>query len=307
MIEVVQEIAKLPLPDLSCPGLPRQPRTRKYETAVLHISDVQWGKITSSYSSKVAEQRLLNLAIHVGKIIDARKLSARIDELRLFIGGDIVEGENIFPGQSRHIDASVYAQAIHGASASLSKLVLRMLRHVPKVVVRSVRGNHGRDPGGSSANWDEVCYEVIKRNLLGGQDLYPERKKIQQRIEFGPIGEWYNVDRVYGYGNLLIHGDQLKGSLGGNNFKVKIAGWIDAIPEPWDYLWLGHFHQYSSWIVNNRTVLVNGTTESDNQYAQESFAGVGIPCQRLGFFTEKYGLTAEYPVYLIKRKANGHR
>lgn len=304
ILEVIEAIQKLPPPNLSLPNYPlKQSKFKKEEIAVLHLSDVQWGKVTSSYNSDIARKRLFNLALATGRIIDARKHSARIDELHLYLGGDIVEGEDIFPGQKHLIDAPVYAQAIHGASASIARLVLRLLCHVSRIKIFSVRGNHGREAG-SPSNWDEVCYEIAKRDLLGGADLFPDRKVIQKRIEFGPIGDWFQVDKVFDWGNLLIHGDQLSGGLGGTGFKTKIAGWIDAIPDPWDYLWLGHFHQFSSWVINNRTVLVNGTTESDNQYAQESFAAVGVPCQRLSFFNAKYGLISDYQTYLSDRKPN---
>lgn len=306
--EVIEAISKLPVHDFKAPGYPVGECSKvksRYEIAALHLSDVQWGKVTNSYNSDVAKKRLNELAIHTGKVIDARKHGAKIEELRLYLGGDIVEGEDIFKGQAHLIDAPVFAQAIHGASAAIARLAIRLLSHVERVKILSVRGNHGRDSSGGPGNWDEVCYEVAKRDLLGGANLFPERKKITNRITFGPIGHWYQLDRVFGWGNLIIHGDQMKGSLGGAGFKTKVAGWVDAIPGAWDYLWLGHFHQMSSWVVNSRVVMVNGTTESDNEYAQESFAAVGGPSQRLGFFDEKYGLIADYPIYLGERKPNG--
>jgi len=304
--EVVEALSKLPLPELRIPGYPIKvaSKTSNTEIAVLHLSDVQWGKVTASYSSEIAKKRLIELAVRVGKVVDARKHGAKIEELHLYLGGDIVEGEDIFPGQKHLIDAPVYAQAIHGASAAIAGLTLRLLSHFQRIKIFSVRGNHGNIHG-SPTNWDEICYEVAKRDLLGGADLFPDRKNLTKRIDFGPIGHWYQVDRIFGWGNLLIHGDQITGGVGGNGFKTKISGWIDAIPEAWDYIWLGHFHQMSSWVVNRRIVKINGTTESDNQYAQEDFAAVGEPSQRLGFFDEKYGLIADYPIYLAGRTPNG--
>lgn len=307
-LETIEAISKLPLPDLRVPGFPQKTKSSggKPEIAVLHLSDVQWGKVTSSYNSNVARKRLFELAVHVGKVVEARRSNAKIEELRLYLGGDIVEGENIFPGQKHLIDCPVHAQAIHGAAPAIARLILRLLPHFPIISVESVRGNHGKDDKASPTNWDEICYEIVKHLLLGGADLFPERKKLLSRVKFGPIGHWYRVDKIFNWGNLLIHGNQISGSLGGNGFKTKIAGWIDAIPEPWDYLWLGHFHQMSSWVVNKRTVKVNGTTESDNEYAQEDFAAVGEPSQRLAFFNEKYGLIADYTIYLRERKANSN-
>lgn len=303
--EVLEVISHLPLPDLRCPGFPPK-RSGKlpWEIPCLQVSDVQFGKRTATYNSDVARKRLFQLAANAGKCIDDRKSFARIEELHLYVIGDIVEGQRVFRGQAYHIDSTVQAQAIHGASAALARLVLRLLKHVDRVIVWCVRGNHGDEDDNSPVNWDEVCYEVFKRDLLGGQDLFPERKKIQARIQFKEIGSWFQVARAFRWGNLLVHGNQITGSLGGSGFKTKVAGWIDAIPEPWDYLWIGHFHTYSSWTVNKRTVFVNGTTETGNEYAQEDFAATGFPVQRLAFFNEKVGLAADCPIYLEERSAN---
>jgi hypothetical protein len=303
--EVLEVVGQLPLPDLRCPGYPpKRSGKMPWEIPALQVSDVQFGKRTPSYNSDVARRRLFELAVNAGKVINDRKKFARIEKLDLYFMGDIVEGQNIFKGQSYHVDSTVYAQAVHGASAALARLALRLLRHVDSIDIWCVRGNHGNDEPGSPVNWDEVCYEVCKRDLLGGADLFPERKKLQSRIRFHEVGRWYQVARVFGWGNLLVHGDQISGALGGTGFKTKVAGWIDAIPEPWDYLFLGHFHQYSSWTVNRRVVLVNGTTETDNEYAQEDFAATGFPMQRLAFFNEKVGLCADCPVHLEPRKPN---
>ena len=300
----IEALRKLPVPDLRCPGYPpKQRSTKDWEIPILHVSDTQWGKRTRTYNSDVARKRMFDLALHAGKVIDARKSFARIEEARLYLGGDIVEGQDVFKGQAHHIDSTVQAQAIHGASSALARLALRVLSHVRKLHVVVVGGNHG-DTVDETVNWDEVCYEVMKRDLLGGADLYPERKKVMQRITFAPIGPWYHVDKVFGWGNLIVHGHQFKGSFIGSGFKNKVSGWIDAIPEPWDYIWFGHYHTLGMGVMNRRIYLANGTTESDNDWAQEHCAATGHPVQRLATFNEKYGLVSDYPLYLNARRAN---
>jgi hypothetical protein len=303
--QFIDAIAELPLPPLTAPAHPpRQPKLADTEIAVLHVSDVQYGKVTDTYNSGVACNRLADLANRTARIIESRKGIARIDELRLYLGGDIVEGQSIFKGQPFLIDQPVYHQAVHGASTAIARMILRLLQVVDKIHVLGVRGNHGRDAEESPGNWDHVCYEITKHKLLGGQELFPERRKLNPRLTFAPIGKWYHVDRVFNWGNLVVHGDQFRGQFGGANFAKKYAGWIDSIPEPWDYIYFGHFHQFGSGVYNRRVWLANGTTESDNDYAQELFAATGAPMQRLAFYDKRHGLIADYPVYLEDRKAN---
>jgi hypothetical protein len=54
-------------------------------------------------------------------------------------------------------------------------------------------------------------------------------------------------------------------------------------------------------VLNHRILLANGTTESDNDYAQEQLAACGHPCQRLAFFNAKHGLIADHQVFLAER------
>jgi hypothetical protein len=185
-------------------------------------------------------------------------------------------------------------------------MILGLLEDFPKVKVCCVAGNHGRNgpKGGRSnpkTNWDLVCYNVLKLMLMGVEGT-DHHKKISRRLEF-EIAEdtFYVVDRVYDWGNLIVHGDQITGGFAGFPWYgagKKAWGWIDAIPEPWDYLWFGHFHTYASAVLNHRIFLANGTTESDNDYARARLAAAGLPCQRLVFFDKDHGLIADHQVFL---------
>jgi len=173
-----------------------------------------------------------------------------------------------------------------------------------KVRICTVPGNHGRNgPRGTRAhprtNWDRVIYETLGLMLLGPKD-YP-RKELAKRVEYKNSESFWYVDRVYDWGNLLVHGDQITGGFAGFPWygtAKKAWGWIDAIPLPWDYLWFGHFHTYASAVLNARTFLANGTTESDNDFAQANLAAMGFPCQRLTFFDAAHGLISDSQVFL---------
>jgi hypothetical protein len=302
LAEAVKAVFKTP-PALKVPKLPKKDRRSKpEETAVLHISDIQLGKITDTYNSQVAHDRLMMLANKTIQITQIRKTGAKIENLRLYLGGDLVEGEEIFPTQAHKIDQSVFDQAVRALPEALAKVILRLLEEFRTIHIVTVPGNHGRQ--GSRAtranprtNWDNVAHDVLKLWLLGPDD----HPRLRDRVTMNVSESFWAVDRVYGWGNLLVHGDQIGGGFAGFPWygtAKKAWGWIDSIPDPWDYLWFGHFHTWATATLNHRIFLANGTVESDNEFAQANLAAAGHPCQRLSFFNEQHGLISDHAVYL---------
>lgn len=291
-------------PDLAVPKMPKRDRRKivDEEMAVLHVSDVQLGKVTSTYNSTVAAERLMLLADKALRITETRRTSAKIEELRLYLGGDLVEGEEIFPTQAHQIDQSLFDQAVKALPEAICKMTLKLLEGFRKIRIVTVPGNHGRQgPRNTRAhprtNWDNVAHEVIKLWLMGPED----NPRLRDRLSMNISQSFFAVDRVYGWGNLMVHGDQITGGFAGFPWygtAKKAWGWIDSIPHPWDYLWFGHFHTPAAATLNHRIFLANGTTESDNTFAQAQLASGGYPCQRLAFFNEDHGLISDHWVYL---------
>lgn len=306
IIDTIRDFLKEQSFEIEIPQVPKLDNTKTdEEIAILHISDTQIGKITSTYDKIVAEQRLINLIQKTIKITNMRRSAAKVDEIRVYMGGDMVEGEEIFAHQAHEIEESVYDQAMYTAPIILSKCILMLLKAFKKVRVVCVPGNHGRNGSKSTrshprTNWDNVCYRTTKLLLLG------DEKELIGRLEWDDNEEWYAVDHVFDWGNLIVHGDQIRGGFAGFPWygtAKKAWGWIDSIPQPWDYLWFGHFHTYAGPVtLNKRTFLANGTTESDNTYAQEQLAAAGYPCQRLTFFDAKHGLVADHQIFLTNER-----
>jgi hypothetical protein len=307
IVDTIEEQFKI-LPDLRIPPLPKPSNKSDEEIAVLHISDTQIGKITDTYCTVVAEERLLKLIKTTIRITQTRRNAAKINEIRIYLGGDMVEGEEIFPHQAHEISESVYDQATRTAPEILGKCILLLAEHFPKVKVIAVPGNHGRNGSRGTrshpkTNWDSVCYKTLQYCLMGPS--WNPRKELKDRIEFDYKDKWFFVDHIFDWGNLIVHGDQISGGFAGFPWygtAKKAWGWIDSIPQPWDYLWFGHFHTYAGPVVlNKRIFLANGTTESDNEFAQASLAAAGYPCQRLCFFNAEHGLISDNQIYLDKR------
>ena len=273
---------------------------------MLHISDTQIGKVTASYNSKVAVQRLLDLAEKTIRITEVRRQAANIDEIHVALGGDMVEGEMIFAHQPHLIDQSVYDQALLTTPYALASVIQRLLATFKRVKVFGVVSNHGRtgkkgDPAHPRSNWDRVVYQTLHHLFFGPPDA-PRKDPELKRLEIIVPDEFSYVDRIYDWGLLFVHGHQIRGG-GGGGFPYqgttkKVGGWADAIREPWDYLYFGHFHNYTQGTISSRMWFCNGTTESDNDYACEELAVIGFPMQRLQFFSAAHGMIADHPIYL---------
>jgi hypothetical protein len=308
IMDAVEEAFDEPV-DLTIPKMPPKSRKKHEETAVLHLCDVHIGKVTESYDSGVAELRLLTLAAKVIEITETRRTSAKIDKLKLYLGGDMIEGEEIFPTQVHMIDQSLFDQAVKHGPSILARVILKLLESFREIDIITVPGNHGRNGSKGTrshprTNWDNICYEVTKLMLLGPDH---DRKELVDRLSFRISDSFYIVDNVYEWGNLLVHGHEIRGGFAGFPWygaAKKAWGWIDSIPEPWDYLWFGHFHTYASATLNHRYFLCNGSTESDNDFAQANMSACGHPCQRLCFFNASSGLISDNQVFLADRMPN---
>jgi predicted phosphodiesterase len=273
------------------------------QVAVLCAGDWQLGKITPSYNSEVCETRVMRMA---EKAIELGMLHSKIsplEEIRLYLLGDMVEGEGIFPTQHYLIDGGLYRQVAVDGPRILSNLILELMKFYKKVNVIGVIGNHGNvkmrfGPAHPETNMDRMLYRIVA-------DRFINEPRVTFNIPDGNDGErhWHYVDYIYDFGFLLMHGDQIRGGVTGfwPSAQRKALGWIDAIDDPYDYLIFGHHHTPTRLTLGRRLAICNGSTESSNTYAQENLAAIGTPQQFMCFVTPKYGITSEYWLQLQEK------
>jgi hypothetical protein len=266
------------------------------ETAILLLSDWQLGKITPTYNSDVAAERIKSLSDKVERLVEIQRAAHPVKELRVYLLGDLVEGEDIFPGQAHLIDASLYNQIFHGGEI-LANLVRRLASVFEKVRVVGVIGNHGRlgrrGTFHPESNADAMMYRIASMTLK-------EQKNVEW-VETISAGEraWFATDEVKGKTWFLFHGDQVSGGFAGfpwYGFGKKLQGWNMTVAR-FDYSAAGHFHTPTRMYLNGITHWSGGSTESSNTYAQEQLASAGEPCQWL-LFQHESGVTAEYLIRL---------
>lgn len=299
--------------DLEIPKRPAHDKRRiSEEVAVLHVCDTHIGKRTPTFDVATADQRLTMLVDKTIQITNARRSAAKIKELRLYLGGDIIDGELIYPSHAHAIEQSVFEQAVKTGPEIVARMILSLAESFEKIHVACVPGNHGRNGSkhnGShpSTNWDSVCYETIKL-MVCGTDKRPHRD-MAERVTFdlpsNRKAEWYSIDRIFDWGTFQIHGHEITGGFGGYpwyGIGRRMSGWKDIIVEPWDYMFMGHFHTFADSEIQHRIFLANGTIVSDDVHGQANFASQGWPSQRLTFFDPHHGLIANHQIFLTDRR-----
>lgn len=285
--------------------------TPKEEIAVLDVGDWQLGAIRPTYNSEICSTRIQLLARKVKEIIEIQRSHHPVKELHLRCLGDMVENTGIYNGQSHQVDSSLYRQMFNGIGI-LTQLVLDLLETVDTIHFVGIVGNHGQirlangenDP---ETNMDRLLYQVT-RMVLEGPDSRPNTD-IKQRITWDvPDGRgetnWYAIDHIFDWNHLIFHGDQIRGGAAGfpwAGVTRKAWGWIDSIEEPWDQMHFGHWHTPARMTLNKRIAIANGSSESNNNYAQENLAAIGHPTQWLGFVSPKQELTGEYWISLSEK------
>jgi hypothetical protein len=283
------------------PVKPPKPDKRpgKPEVAICILADWQWGKVTPAYNSEVAAERVARYAQKAVQLIDLQRSHHPVREARIYLLGDLLEGEEIFPGQAHRIDASLYSQVFKAAEA-LAALVRTIAATVDKVTVKGAIGNHGAMGGpirrsyNPETNFDAMLYNIA-RMLVGADPRieWPETFVAGERA-------WYATDDVLGKRWFLFHGDQVKSASFGipwYGFNKRLLGWATSV-EPFDYSASGHWHVPVRMQVNAITHWGAGSTESANTFAQEFLASGGQrPSQWLLFQGER-GVTSEWCVYL---------
>jgi|SRR5882757_9010448 len=272
------------------------------EVCVPLLSDLQTGKVTPDYDTQVCRERVMRYAEKIVRITNVQRADHPVRHCVVPMLGDMVEGVDIFPGQQWLIDSTLYAQVFNTTPTIVVDFLRYLLANFDTVTVEAVQGNHGRigrkGMFGPEDNSDRMVYRVIQLMM---QD--------EPRLTFNmadPVGEraWYKIAQIGNYKALLIHGDQIRGSMGfpwyGLGKKVNSWGSGGLGPDSdFQDVLMGHYHSLARVPLNHRSAWANGSTESTNTFAAEVLAAQSRPTQWLLFVDPAAGrVTASYGVEL---------
>lgn len=265
----------------------RDSRRKKEEAAVWHLTDWQGGKRTSSYDMAEMRKRVGVFTHKAAELTEIMRADHPVKHCTLLLGGDMIEGVSIFPGQVWELDGTLFEQVFEVADL-IAWAVKQALQTYETVEVVGEWGNHGRlgkkgDGIKASDNMDRFTYEIAKQSL----------KNEDRLVDFKIWDRWYQHFTIGNYRGLLVHGDEIK-SFGGNTPSYgilrKANSWASGVVEPFRDVYIGHYHQQMMLqLANGGAVYMTGSTESDNEYAREFVAAVSAPSQRLNFVDPERG------------------
>jgi len=259
------------------------------EVALVHVTDWQYGKKTNTYNPKVCEKRIKTLVQKVCQLTDIQRGDHPVDELHVMLGGDMVEGVTVFPGQPFEIDITLFDQ-FQGVAKLISEMITAFLGHFTSVHVWEEAGNHGRIglPGSTPAedNIDRMAYYAALGTIAA------------PHLHWHPISkDWHQIVTIGNYRAMLAHGDEVR-SFGG--ITKKALEWTSGVIEPFKDIYMGHFHTPTTITMPNAgRIFVTGSTESDSDYAKRVVAATNVPSQRLHFIDPRKGrVTSEHTLWL---------
>lgn len=284
------------------PALAKVSKGENCEVAIWDTGDWQYSKVTPSYNSNVADTRVRQFVQTCIDLTEIQRKHHPVDECVVIFGGDMVEGLFNFPTQPFEIDATLFEQYVR-VSRLCVEVVKSALANYAKVTVVPEWGNHGRigskrDAVVRSDNVDRMCFELAKQLLENEPRLtWQACPEDVQRLEIG------------NYRALVVHGDEFgrTGFVAPASFVQHVNRWRSGAyrvnGEPWAFndVYTHHNHTYGELPLANGegSVYWNGSTESDNRYANVGMASTALPAQRLNFVDPKRGrVTATYKVWL---------
>ena len=287
----------------SSPKPPADRRKGSDETAVITFSDLQLGQVTASYNSEIAEQRVQQYADKIIRLTELQRASHPIRRAKLYLLGDLIEGELIVPSHPHQVDSSLYAQVALNGPRILVDFIRRMLETFEGLDIVSVPGNHG-DVGGASrkqynpeTNFDRMLSVIVKQLFDSAGET-----RLTWNIPAGyGQSSFYAVDYVGDIGFMIWHGHQARRTSSSSHlpFYKLVMGWRSgAIREPFQVSICGHHHTPTYLTMNSVQHYINGTFASDSEYAIERLASNSRAAQWLLFAAPGRGVTASYLVTL---------
>ena len=221
-------------------------------TAELLFSDLQIGKLSGDYSSKVARARVKEFTrAAIGEISDKQRAGHVVERVVLAMLGDIIESDKKHKNSARATDSGTASQVADAIELIFKEVVLPLaLLGIPMTVV-CITGNHDHDdhglvmfrPGREQLSWP--LYQSI-RMLSEATGL--------KHVEFAiPEGSFAVVD-YYGQYCLYEHGVGISvNETAMRNHKAKRS---EQLNMPISYFRMGDKHTVSSF--NSGQYVVNG-------------------------------------------------
>lgn len=259
---------------------------------VVNPAEVEW---YNAYDREIAEARLEHTFRTGIELARDYVTGVDFDGAVIMLGGDIVTGD-IHQELARTNEATVFDSVVHWVPL-LAAGIEMWAEEFGKVHVPAVVGNHDRSPANrrvpakrtarDSFTW--IIYQWLADRFAG-----------DSRVTFDVAEGRDTAVQVYGTRYLLTHGDQFRGGNGiagvyspisRGNAKKQVRQ--SRIGRPYDWLVMGHFHQ---WLAG-RGFIINGSLKGYDEYAYGENLEPEPPQQGFWITTPEHGISMSMPIF----------
>lgn len=271
----------------------------------LMLSDWHYGEVVdprqveglNEFNIEIAERRAERVFNKTLELLFRHQSGQTYDGVVLAVGGDMLSG-NIHDELRNTNDAPVLETVMH-LMTRMEAGILQFAQNFPGVYVPCVIGNHGRLDKKPTAknkvkdNYDWMLYRVLAHSVTA-------RMGEKCNVAFA-VSEAADLPySVYGTRYLLTHGDQFKsaGGVGGifpglmkTDYRKRKRS-MQTGRGGYDYLVMGHWHQYGSL----EGIIVNGSLKGTDEYSYQGNFGFEPPQQALWMTHPEFGITYHSPI-----------
>lgn len=285
----------------------RQSKRKPPNSIITPVYDQQFGQFVRPddtpggrglFSEKVFDERLARWVNAVCEIAAARAENYRIDEWIIPLGGDQVEGDEIFAGQPWQLEFGPPRQ-VWELSLKMDAAIREVVRFakaeigVPYIAIYGIPGNHGKVGGRKSGarpsdySWDWLHHMILFDRL---------REQPIDQLAIEPAGSLFFY--CAGHEFQAIHGDEIRG-WGGIPFYglTRFDGRSMRLHNRlYRYLLMGHHHQAATIPNGAGETLIQGDWVGANNLSGMMTAG-SRPQQAIYFVSNKWGIDGAERVY----------
>lgn len=287
---------------------PAKPKSNT-ATILAMLSDTHFDEVVNpdeieglnAYNRHIGVVRLETWTRNLVKLARHYLAGVKYDGVCLFLGGDIFSGD-IHEELSETNEDTMIGSLLFW-SEQIAAAIDLLATEFGKVHVAAVMGNHGRTTRKPRAklrartNFDWLLAKMVERHFA-----------TDKRVTFQVPESTDVLVNVYGYGQLVTHGDQVTGGggIGGiyppiMRLRARKQSRHLETGSAFSTLWLGHWHQY----ISTPSLIINGSLKGYDEYAAVSNFAYEQPQQAFALVTPERGITIQAPVFCADRKKEG--
>lgn len=278
-------------------------------TPMAMLTDPHFGEVVrpeeveylNAYNERIATMRLKEFGQKTVRLARDYTSGFNADGIVLMLGGDLFSGD-IHDELQQTNEAPLYESVYHFLEP-MAALITLFADTFGKCHIAATWGNHGRKTRKPQAkhraktNIEWLAVRFLEREFRAD-------KRVTWTISDGADTRF----SVFGTDYVLTHGDQFRGGSGisgalaplmlGQHRKVRRAM---ASGKPFDWLVIGHWHQY----LTLPGLIVGGTMKGLDEYAYIGNYGFEPAQQAFWITSPEHGPILNAPILVVDREAEG--